>query len=86
MSYMKLTYLYNLSGRAIPDNAEISVSGSPKSDDVLIIDAVDGSKGTARWQSRAALAQLRTELAAEVARSNERPSWAAPLKPKAPYT
>jgi hypothetical protein len=86
MSYMKSTYLYNLSGRAVPDNAEISVSGSPRPDDVLIIDAVDGSKGTARWQSRAELAQRRAESAAEAAITSERPSWAAPLKPKAPYT
>jgi hypothetical protein len=82
MSPMKQSYLYNLSGRAIPDNAEISIAGTPGSDDVLVVETMEGSKGTACWHSRDELASRRR---ADAAIADARPSWAEPLKPKAPY-
>jgi hypothetical protein len=83
---MNESALYNLSGRVIPENAKIAISGQPKAGDVLIIESFDGTKGTATWRTSAELKALRAEREKATSTSAARPSWSEPLKPKAPYS
>ena len=83
---MNQSALHNLSGRVIPENASITISGEPKVGDVLVIESFDGTKGAASWRTLAELKTQRAEREKAISKSDARPSWAPPLKPRAPYS
>jgi hypothetical protein len=73
--------LVNLSGRSIPPDSTITISGEPKPGDVLVIETYSQRTGSAVWRTEA---EFKAQRDAPVA--TERPAWAPPLKPKMPYT
>jgi hypothetical protein len=86
MRVMDASAVYNLSGRAIPDNAKIAISGEARPGDVLVIETFDGTTGAARWRSAT---ELKTRLAQRgdaAAKPAAAPAWSPPLKPRAPYS
>lgn len=84
---MKESALYNLSGRAISENARIVISGDYKPGDVLVIDAFDGTQGTAKWWTVAEMEAGRAKHEATKPKSaTPSGSWPPPLKPRAPYS
>ncbi len=84
---MNESALYNLSGRAISENARIVISGECKPGDVLVIDAFDGTQGTAKWWTVAELEAGRAKREAAKPKSAvASSSWPPQLKPRAPYS
>jgi hypothetical protein len=86
MNAMNQSALYNLSGRAIPDNAKIAVSGEYKPGRALVIESFDGTAGIATWRTEAELKARRAEREKAAPKREAQPSWAPPLKPRAPYS
>jgi len=86
MNAMNQSALYNFSGRAIPDNAKIAISGEYKPGHVLVIESFDGTQGIAAWRSEAELKARRAEREKAPPKPGVQPSWAPPLKPRAPYS
>ena len=76
--------LINLSGRSIPPNANIAISGEPKLGDLLVIETCNGATGSAVWRTKTELDLMRAE--APSAGSPPRAAWMPQLKPKAPYS
>ncbi len=83
MRAMNDSALYNSSGRAIPANAKIAISGERKPGDVLVIESFDGSSGMAYWRTAAEL-KSRQEKAA--LKADAQPSGQPPPRPRAPYS
>ena len=84
---MNQSALYNLSGRAISENARITISGDCKPGDVLVIDEFDGTQGTAHWWTMAKLESSRAEREkAKPKSAAQTSSWPPQLKPRAPYS
>jgi hypothetical protein len=86
MKAMKQTALYNLSGKTIPDNATIAISGDYKSGDALVIESFDGMGGTANWRTAAEVKTRRAQREQPASKPNGHQPWPPPLKPRAPYT
>jgi hypothetical protein len=83
---MTQSALYNLTGRAIPEDAKIAISGEQQPGDVLVIESLDGTSGSAIWRSDA---ELKIQLAKRPKASSKpdaSPPWSPPLKPRAPYS
>ena len=76
--------LFNLSGRSIPPNAKLAISGEPKLGDYLVIETYSEAAGTAVWRTEAEFNLLRTNAAPAAA--VPRAAWMPQLKPKAPYS
>lgn len=76
--------LFNLSGRSIPPNAKLDITGEPKLGDYLVIETSSGTTGTAVWRTEAEFNLLRTSPAPTGA--VPRAAWMPQLKPKAPYS
>jgi hypothetical protein len=74
-------YIVNLSGQSIPPNTKIIINGEAQPRAYLVIENYSRSSGTATWKTEA---EFNAQSAPSV--SSERPAWAAPLKPKAPYS
>lgn len=75
---MSENVIYNLSSRAIPADAKVSILGEQKPGEVLVIESFSGATGTANWRSAAhAEARLAQHKSVPVA---------APAKPRAPYS
>ena len=72
--------LINRSGRSIPPDSRITISGEPTLGDVLVIETYSERTGTAVWRTEA---EFNAQLAAPA--TPGRPAWAPPLKPKMPY-
>jgi hypothetical protein len=83
MSAMRNSSLYNLSGRAIPENVSIAIVGEPAPGDVLVIESFDGTGGRAAWRSEA---ELKARQDATASKSAAQSSWPPPLKQRAPYS
>jgi hypothetical protein len=82
MSAMSNSSLLNLSGRAIPVNARIAISGEPVAGGVLVIESFDGISGSACWRTEA---ELKIQREKPASRSGGPSSSSAP-KPRAPYS
>jgi hypothetical protein len=82
---MTSNILVNLSGRPIPPEAKISISGEPSSGGYLVVESFNGVSGTAVWRTEA---EFNVQRAATQTTSTgaARPAWSPPLKPKAPYS
>ena len=76
--------LFNLSGRSIPPNAKLAITGEPKPGDYLVIETSTGATGTAVWRTEAEFNLLQTRAASPGAAP--RAAWMPQLKPKAPYS
>ena len=76
--------LFNLSGRSIPPNAKLAISGEPKLGDYLVIETSSGTTGTAVWRTEAEFNLLQTNAAPTG--TAPRAAWMPQLKPKAPYS
>jgi hypothetical protein len=83
---MKQSDLLNLSGRTIPDNAKIVISGDHKPGDTLVIESFDGNAGTANWRTDAELKTRRAEREQAAPQANGHQPWPPVLKPRAPYS
>lgn len=86
MKAMKQTAIYNLSGKAIPDNAKIAIAGEHKPGDTLVIESFDGTKGTANWRTDAEVKTRCDQREQAVVKPNGHQPWPPPLKPRAPYS
>ena len=86
MNAMKQTALYNLSGRAIPENAKITISGDKMPGEVLVIESFDGTTGMAKWRPLSGLKIGGGEGAKAKSKPDAPPSWTPPAKPRAPYS
>lgn len=78
--------LVNLSGRPIPPEAKIAISGEPSLGGYLVIESFNGSAGNAAWRSAADFELQRGPASQLTATGAARPAWSPPLKPKAPYS
>jgi len=76
--------LCNLSGRSIPPNARLAITGEPKPGGYLVIETCSGATGTAVWRTEAEFNSLQTGAAP--AGAAPRAAWMPQLKPKAPYS
>jgi hypothetical protein len=83
---MNQSALYNYSGRTIPENARITISGKHKLGDVLVIESFDGTDGNAQWRNDAELTAYRADREKTAVQPNSHPVWPPPLKPRAPYS
>lgn len=83
---MKQTALYNLSGRAISENAKITISGDQMPGEVLVIESFDGTTGMAKWRPLSGLKIGGAEGGQAKSKPDTAPSWAPPAKPRAPYS
>lgn len=77
--------IVNLSGRPIPPEAKIAISGEPSLGGFLVIESFNGSAGNATWRSARDF-DLQREAGQSTATGAARPAWSPPLKPKAPYS
>jgi hypothetical protein len=76
--------LFNLSGRSIPPNAKLAITGEPKLGDYLVIETCNEATGTAVWRTEAEFNLQRTSAAPTG--TPPRAAWMPQLKPKAPYS
>ena len=76
--------LFNLSGRSIPPNAKLAITGEPKPGGYLVIETCSGVTGTAVWRTEAEFNLLQTNAAPPG--TAPRAAWMPQLKPKAPYS
>ena len=86
MNYMNQSSLFNLSGRVIPENAVIAISGEPKPGDVLVIETFDGTHGTANWRTDAEMNTRRGAREKVSSKPGVPPQRPPALKERAPYT
>ena len=80
--FMTETALYNLTGRAIPENARITIVGEFKPGDQLIIEETSGGVGAAYWRTAA---EVQDRLKGSPPNANE-VGWPPKPKQRAAYS